>query len=329
MYLAGDLGGTKTVLALFERQGDDLSPVRESTFPSREFATFDEVLGAFFKERTEPALRSSCFGVAGTVVDGRCKMTTDPPGWVLDERALAETLSISRVKLLNDLEAMAFGMLHLRPEELIPLNPGAVTGRKGNVGVIAAGTGLGEALLYWDGQAYHPIASEGGHGDFGPRTDLEVALMRHLRAKFGFHVSYERVLSGPGFSNIYGFLRDRGEVPESPEVAEKLKTGDPNATISELGLAGSDPLCAATVDLFCDIYGAEAGNLALRAVAIGGVFLGGGIAPKVLPALRKGGFLPNFIAKGRFADFLKQIDVRVALNPAAPLLGAAHYAARL
>lgn len=327
MYLAGDIGGTKTVLALFERQGDDLIPVRESMFPSWEFSRFEQVLGAFFKERTEPALRSACFGVAGTVVDGRCQMTNLP--WVLDERALAETLSVGRVKLLNDLEAMAYGMLHLRPEELVPLNPGAVTGRKGNVGVIAAGTGLGEALLYWDGLAYHPIASEGGHGDFGPRTDLEVALMQHLRARFGFHVSYERVLSGPGFSNIYGFLRDRGEVPESPEVAEQLKTGDPNATISELGLTGADPLCAATVDLFCDIYGAEAGNLALRAVAIGGVFLGGGIAPKILPALQKGGFLSNFIAKGRFADFLKPIDIRVALNPAAPLLGAAHYAARL
>ena len=261
------------------------------------------------------------------VVDGKCQTTNLP--WVLEERALADAIKVPRVKLLNDLEAAAYGMLYLQPEEMCVLQASLAPKVTGNVAVIAAGTGLGEAMLYWDGAQYHPIASEGGHADFGPRTPLEVELLQYLTMKFGGHVSYERVLSGPGFQNIYQFLRDCGHGSESPGMAERLAVGDPNATIADLGLAGADPLCVATVELFAALYGAEAGNLALRCVATGGVFVGGGIAPKLLPALRTGTFLQTFADKGRYSKFMKKIEVSVALNPRAPLIGAAHFARRL
>jgi glucokinase len=331
MYLAGDIGGTKTVLALFEPAGDGLNLVMDAVYPSQAFATFDAILAGFLGTAgaAGSSIRAGCLGVAGAIVDGRARTTNLP--WMLDERVLSTTIGGGRIRLLNDLEAAAFGMLFLKPDELEVLQPNGTvtTAQRGNVGVIAAGTGLGEAILYWDGRHHHPIASEGGHGDFGPHTDLEIDLLRSLRDRFGGHVSYERVLSGPGIHNIYQFLRDRGDHPEPSWLAERLRTGDPNATIAELALAGDEPLCVAAVDLFCRIYGAEAGNLALRCVAIGGVYVGGGIAPKLLPILRKGDFLKGFNEKGRFTEFLRKIEVKVALNPRAPLLGAAHYATRL
>jgi glucokinase len=242
---------------------------------------------------------------------------------------LAQAIGAPRVKLLNDLEAMAYGILQLSPDELCALNPSTRPGRKGHAAVIAAGTGLGEAMLYWDGQMHHPLASEGGHADFAPRTDQEIELLRYLRAKIGGHLSYERVLSGPGFYNVYCFLRDSGYASEPPWLTEKLRAGDANRIITEVGLAGEQPLCVATLQLFSTLYGAEAGNLALKCVATGGVFVGGGIAPKILPVLRDGSFLRGFTDKGRFSELLKSIEVSVALNPAAPLIGAAHYALRL
>ncbi len=327
MFLVGDIGGTKTVLALFEMRDRRLDQVDEEVYPSQSFAEFDKILLEFLEERRTSPLQSGCFGVAGTVIDGRCHTTNLP--WDLDERVLAGQIGVPRVRLLNDLEAAAYGMLHLGPDEITVLKPGRSLKRSGNLAVIAAGTGLGEALLYWDGAHYVPIASEGGHADFGPTSPLEVELLQYLSVRFDGHVSWERVLSGPGFLNIYEFLRDRGDPPESPELAARLATGDKNATIAELGMAGTDPLCAATVTLFCSIYGSEAGNMALRCMAFGGVFVGGGIAPKLLPALRKGDFVRAFTAKGRFRDLLDTFEVSVALNPRAPLLGAAHYAARI
>jgi glucokinase len=235
------------------------------------------------------------------------------------------------VKLLNDLEALAYGSLVLAPEDLHVLHAGASPPRKGNVAVIAAGTGLGEAFLIRAGDRYHPVASEGGHADFAPRTDQEIALLRHLREKLGGRVSYERVVSGPGLVNVYEFLRESGAAPLSPGTERRLASEDPAAVISELGLPGtrSDPLCAAALDLFCSVYGAEAGNLALKCVALGGVIVGGGIAPKILPALARGPFVESFLDKGRYRGLLAGIPVRVALNDRAPLLGAAHYALAL
>jgi glucokinase len=333
MIVAGDIGGTKTVVALFEESGGTLAPVRDETFKSRENKSLEEILGKFLKGEK---LKAGCFGVAGAVIEGKAQTTNLP--WSLDEKALAAAIGAPRVKLLNDLEAAAYGMLHLRPDELVslnltPLNPAAAGGaapRKGNVAVIAAGTGLGEAMLYWDGQHHQPLASEGGHCDFAPRTDIEIDLLRYLREKFHGHVSYERILSGPGFMNVYEFLRDRGYHPETPSLRERLKTSEiPSATITQLGLTGEDALCAATNDLFCAVYGAEAGNLALKCVAVGGLYVGGGIAPKMLAAIQKGPFMEAFSDKGRFSGLMKSLPVFVAVNPRAPLIGAAHYALRL
>jgi glucokinase len=328
MILAGDIGGTKTVLALFDESGGELRLARDGTFPSQAHGSLEEILAKFLAEGEAPRLRAACFGVAGAVIEGKSKTTNLP--WQLDEVALARAAGAPRAKLLNDLEAAAYGMLHLRDDELAPLNPDAGPRRKGNVAVIAAGTGLGEAMLYWDGQKHHPLASEGGHADFAPRTDEEIELFRWLRAKFG-HVSYERILSGPGFRNVFEFLRSTGRYTESAALQEALAAGgDSNVPITRLGVSGEDALCTATVDLVCAIYGAEAGNLALKCLAVGGVFVGGGIAPKLgAVALRRGHFMDGFTGKGRFATLLKGLPVNVALNPRAPLIGAAHYAAAM
>ena len=246
---------------------------------------------------------------------------------LLDEEVLADSIGVEKATLLNDLEAAAYGTLHLSLDEKHVLNPGTSRRKRGNIAVIAAGTGLGEAILFFDGQKYQPIASEGGHSDFAPQSDVEVALHHYLREKFHGHVSYERVLSGPGFFNVYSFFRDTGHAPEPDWLAEKIRQGDSSAVVSEVGLAGQDENCVATLDLFSTIYGAEAGNLALKALAVGGVFVAGGIAPKLLPALtRNDAFLKGFFAKGRFTDLMKHLHVSVALNPRAPLIGAAHYA---
>jgi len=327
MILAGDIGGTKTVLALFEETGGGIRLLRDATYGSQEYSSFDEVLSRFLKEEAGQSLGAACFGVAGPVIEGRCQTTNLP--WLLEESALARTLKAPRVKLLNDLEAAAYGILYLQSDELSVLNPGVGPKRKGNIGVIAAGTGLGQAMLYWDGSRYHPVASEGGHADFAPRTDQEIELLKYLRVKFKGHVSYERVLSGPGLYGIYRFLRDTGDVFEPSWLKDKLKSDDPCAVVSEAALAEEDSMCVESLDLFCSIYGAEAGNLALKCMAVGGVFVGGGIAPKILPALQKGGFMRGFSDKGRYSKLMNEMKVSVSLNPRAPLLGAARFATGL
>jgi glucokinase len=324
MILAGDIGGTKTVIGLFEQAGGRLQAVREETFPSKSHASLEAILDRFLGGGSRQALRSACFGVAGPVIEGRSKTTNLP--WELDEPTLEKALQVPRVKLLNDLEAAAYGMLHLDPTDLCVLQPGLK--RQGNITVIAAGTGLGQAILYWDGAHHHPIASEGGHADFAPRTDLEVDLLNYLRREFG-HVSCERLLSGPGLFNIYRFLRDSGDATEPEWLRQRIAQGDPGAVISQIGLAGEHPLCTRALDLFCSVYGAEAGNLALKALSVGGVYIGGGIAPKILPRLQDGAFIRAFTDKGRLSDLMRSIEVKVALNPRAPLIGAAHYTLRL
>ncbi len=318
--LAGDIGGTKTVIGLFSEVGNRLHAIREETFPSQSYGSLDAILDQFLGPGSRPPLRMACFGVAGPVIDGKSKVTHLP--WMLDEHRLAEVLDIPHVKLLNDLEVTAYGMFHLEPTDLYVLQPGSLC--KGNVAVIAAGTGLGEAILYWDGARYHSMATEGGHADFAPRSDLEIELLRYLRREYG-RVSYERVLSGPGLFNIYRFLRDSGVASEPEWLRTRITEEEPGAVISAIGLTGDEPLCTQALDLFVSVYGAEAGNLALKAFAIGGVYVGGGIAPKILPALQDGTFTRAFTDKGRFADLLRSIEVKVALNLRAPLLGAAHY----
>jgi glucokinase len=324
MILAGDVGGTKTRLGVFEDGPSGLRLAEETVESSQNSPSLEAIVRRFLHARRIGEIGVACFGVAGAVVDGRCTTTNLP--WTLDERELAELIPAARVKLVNDLEAAAWGVMQLSPKELAPLQDGAR--RCGNMGLIAAGTGLGEALMVWDGSRHLVVASEGGHADFAPTSERQAELLGYLRRELG-HVSYERVVSGPGLFNIYRFLRDTDGGPEPAWLRERLESGDRSAVVTEVGLAGEDARCVEALDLFASIYGAEAGNLALKALAVGGVFVGGGIAPRMRTKLADGSFCRAFRDKGRFADLMRSIPVSVALNPRTPLLGAARVAAGL
>jgi glucokinase len=326
LILAGDIGGTKTIVALYREVSGRLEPVREETFKSQEFPQFEQILAKFLADSGQAQVKTICLGVAGPVRDGQCKTTNLP--WILDEQDLSKAFQVKTVRLLNDLEAMAYGMLFVSPSQMVVLNPGSLPKKEATIAVIAAGTGLGEAMLCWDGQAYFPVASEGGHVDFAPKTDQEIELLRFLRSEYD-HVSYERILSGPGILNIYRFLRDTGFAPESEWLREQLQQDDPSSIITQIGLTQGHELCVKALDLFISIYGAETGNLALKALALGGVYVGGGIAPKILDKLKEGAFMQAFWNKGRYTDLLKKIPVSVVLDVRAGLMGAAHYALRI
>jgi glucokinase len=326
MMLVGDVGGTKTVVALTERDGDAPRTVREATYRSRDWASLEDLV-ADFVGGSRPHLDASCFGVAGPVMDGRVRVTNLP--WVVDAERLREAAGVKRLALLNDVEATAYGMLFLGDHEFETLQRGSRPRFQGHVGVIAVGTGLGEALLAFDGAGHRPLPSEGGHADFAPRTEQEFALLRFLRAELGGRVSLERVLSGMALPDVYRFLRRESGASEPAWLAERLAAGDRSAAIAQAGLAGEDPVCAETLRLVVGVYGAEAGNLALRSVTCGGVLVGGGVAPKLLPALRSGVFMEAFLDKGRLRPFLEALEVSVALNSNTALLGCAHYALRL
>jgi len=322
MILAGDIGGTNTRLAFFTRQGEALQRVVEETFPSRDHANLETLVSRFVSShRLRP--ERACFGVAGPVQDGRCEATNLP--WVVDVRRLAAELHLDHVRLINDLEAAAHGLATLTPEDSVMLNEGKPAAT-GNMAVIAAGTGLGEAGLYWDGRQHHPFAGEGGHATFAPNTPLQIELHGYLLHELD-HVSWERVVSGPGLHNLYRFLRDTGRGEEPAWLQQELHEGDPSAAISRAALAGRSPLCMQALDLFVTLYGAEAGNLALKILATGGVFIGGGIAPKILPKLTDGTFMAAFSAKGRLQALLQDIPVRVIMNDKIGLQGAARFAA--
>jgi glucokinase len=321
--LAGDIGATKTVLAVFESEGDKVRPIIQKRFSSKSYPGLEPVIEEFLAGNPDPASRA-CFGAAGPVVEGKIETPNLP--WVIEERALCSLLEIDRVFLINDLEAAAYGLFTLTEKETLVLNKGD-TGIAGNQALIAAGTGLGEAVVFWDGRRHTPSASEGGHADFAPRTAREIDLLRYLIPRFG-HVSYERVLSGPGLVNIYQFLKDEAGFSEPGWLAERIAAEDPGAVISEVALAGEAELCVQALDLFVSVYGAEAGNLALRAKALGGVYVGGGIAPKILKKLEDGTFMRSFLDKGRYSEFVSAIPVKVVLNEQAALQGAAYYGAR-
>lgn len=352
MILAADIGGTKTTLALFEWESERVEPVDVQTFASSDYETFEEMLEEFLtppaidqdaeeldetnqedsndpanEETTNrgPAIEAACFGVAGPVIENRCRTTNLP--WSLDGPELAQRFKIPVVQLLNDLEATSYGLLLLRPDEFETLNQGTPPKTNRALGLIAAGTGLGESILFWDGQRYHPMSSEGGHADFAPNTDQEIELLRHVRTNY-LHVSYERVLSGMGLHTIYEFLRDTNK-NEPTWLSEKLKVEDPPATIAEAGLKKQADIAVQALDLFTSIYGAEAGNLALKGLTLNGVFLGGGIAPKLLSKLKDGTFMRAFAAKGRYKRLMNAIPVKVIMNEQTALLGAAAIAAQL
>ena len=318
MILAGDIGGTHTRLALFE--GDRMG--REKSYASRDYSSFEEIVREFLGDQK---VSRGCFGIAGPVRDGRCQATNLP--WIVEASVLSQNLKIPSVHLLNDLEANSYGILMLKKEELYPLHPGK-GGQKGNRALIAAGTGLGEAGIYWDGKEHRPFASEGGHTDFAPRNELECELFNHLNKKFG-HVSYERVVSGPGMHEIYKFLIETGRHPLNPVVFEEMKHRDPPIVISEFGRQNRDAACVETIDWFISLYGSEAGNLALKMLAVGGLYIGGGIAPHLIDQMKRGSFYASFIDKGRFKELLASIPIWVILNDHAALLGAAYFAKRL
>jgi glucokinase len=325
IVLAGDVGGTKTDLALFDRTPQGLALVRDDTLPSRSCESLEAAIDRFLAgAEPRPAIEAVCLGVAGPVIDGRCVATNLP--WIIDERTLAYAIPAGRVKLLNDLEVAAHGVMALPEQEIRTLQAGIP--RRGNMVLIAAGTGLGEALIVRDGDRRQVIASEGGHVDFAPRDEVEDDLLRYLRQEYG-RVSVERILAGPGFFNVYRFLRDSGWARESPEVAARLERENTGVVITEVALAGRDALCQKALEIFVSVYGAEAGNLALKAMAVGGVLVGGGIAPRILPALTNGAFVKAFRDKGRMAPLMDAMPISIALNPRAPLLGAAQVAATL
>jgi glucokinase len=327
VILAGDIGGTKTVLALYESSQGRLESVRTEVYRSGDHPGLDDILERFLGDAGAAGIEAAAFGIAGPVVAGRA-ITTNLPWPDLDAAGLAARCGTDDVLVLNDLEAAAYGMLVLPEGDLVQLNPGVEADRRANMAVVAAGTGLGEALLIWDGSRHLAVATEGGHVDFPPRSDEEIELLRFLRAEYG-RVSSERILAGPGLHNVYRFARASGGEAEPGWLAERMQREDPSAVVSAVALEKGDPTCVRALDLFVSLYGAEAGNMALKVLAVGGVFIGGGIAPKILPALQSGAFMQGFTAKGRFTDLLEGIPVRVATNPAAPLLGAAHRAAGL
>lgn len=319
MLLAGDIGATKTNLAIFV-PGKGLRPQNEATFRSTDYASLEAVVTEFLASAGASA-NTAVFGVAGPVVNGQSTATNLP--WVIREGTLREAFDWRSVKLLNDLEATAYGVPHLPAGELYTLNDASP--RSGTKVVVAPGTGLGEAILFHRDDRYEVIPSEGGHTDFGPTNLLQIELLRYLMGKFG-HVSYERVCSGMGIPNIYAYLKENGFAPESAQMAEALRqASDATPIIVQKATSGECELSAATLNVFVSILGAEAGNLALKVMATGGVYLGGGIPPRILPKLTDGTFMAAFVNKGRFADILVQIPVRVILNEKTALFGAACY----
>lgn len=321
-FLSGDIGGTKTRLAIVKVAGTKVQILNEVSYPSRDFATFEVLLADFLSGHGTPD--HAVFGIAGPV-QGRVVQTTNLP-WRIDADALKQQFDFTCCDLLNDLEATAYGLPALGVDDLFVLQQGAPN-TCGNAAVIAAGTGLGEAGLYWDGQQHQPFATEGGHASFSPDNELDMALLRHLQQKHQ-HASWERVVSGMGLLVMHEFLRLHHHVAIPQWLAEEMRNGDAAAAIANAALSGRDDICVETLDWFVRLYGAEAGNLALKVMSRGGLYIGGGIAPKILPLLQRGVFLDAFLNKGRMRSLLESMPVRVILNDKAALFGPALRAAQ-
>ncbi|MBS0649642.1 MAG: glucokinase [Verrucomicrobia bacterium] len=320
MIIAGDVGGTNVRLAFFDK-GKKRDPLFLEKYRSADFSDFSSLLRKFIETLNGKQVEAACFGVAGPVQNGRCQATNLP--WVIDASELSKELGNKKVWLINDLEANAWGVTVLNAEELLVLNGGEKL--QGNGALISAGTGLGEAGLYWNGKAHVPFACEGGHTDFAPTDEEQVDLWRYLKGKFE-HVSYERVLSGSGIFQIYQFLIDTKKEKQSASLAGVENQKEPQRIITEMALKKECPACVRTIDLFCSIYGSEAGNLALKMLSTHSMYIGGGIAPKISGILKNGRFMKAFTAKGRFLNMLSKIPVQVILNDQTALLGAAQYA---
>jgi glucokinase len=321
VILAGDVGGTHARLALMNAQGQDFSLVTEKIYASHDYSNLEDIVTEFLKEnKTKPDLAG--VGVAGPVRDGKCVATNLP--WIVDSVTLAAACGLSHVELLNDLEANAYGIATLAATDFAVLLNGT-RDAKGNAAVISAGTGLGEAGMYFDGAALLPFAGEGGHASFAPEGELQGELFEYLTRRYG-HVSCERALSGPGLVNIYDFLRDTGRGELTRSVVEQMRHGDPAAAISQAALTDECELCVEALEIFVRIYAAEAGNLALKFLATGGIYIGGGIAPKILSFLQKPIFAEAFLDKGRMKPLLEAVPVQVILNENTALRGSARAA---
>jgi glucokinase len=314
VILAGDIGGTKTNLGLFDVQQGKLTRVANKRYPSREHRGLEEIV-ADFVSVTGAKATAAGFGIAGPIVDNRVRTGNLP--WVIDGAVMAKQLGLERVRLMNDLEAAAFGVGVMGPGDLEMLHAGVTAPQAPQV-VIAAGTGLGEAILFWDGTKHIPTATEGGHADFAPHTEQQVDLWKFIKARSEF-VSAELILSGRGFKTLHEFLNPDVRHPgfDDPSV-------DPAPAITRMGLSKECPVCAAALDLFVEIYGSEAGNLVVRTVARGGVYVTGGIAVKILPLLKNGRFVAAFQHKEKMTDFLAQVPIHVVLDEECPLKGAAY-----
>ena len=318
MLVAGDIGGTKANLALFD---EDLEPKQIASFPSQEYPNLHTIIKEYLKQCGSPKVTAASFALPGPVENGICATTNLP--WVIDSKVLSTECGIPAVHLLNDLEANAYGVETLPRESLEELTPGR--GKcTGNRAVVSPGTGLGEAGIYWDGKHYHPFACEGGHTDFAPQDETQTKLFAYLKEKFG-HVSYERVLSGPGLYTVYQFFVEVMGREQTPELMEKMKVEDPGKVITHHALRGESELCSETLDLFVTILGAEVGNCGLKFMAWGGIYLGGGIPPKILPKLKEARFLEALTSKGRMSSVVKKMPVYVILDDKTALRGAAHF----
>jgi glucokinase len=324
MILAGDIGGTNARLALFNFENGEYKLGKLSIFPSQRYSGLDQIVTEFVQS-TGVNPTQACFGIAGPVTNGRVEASNLP--WTIESRRLADELKISKAVLINDLEATGWGIGALSSKDLVSLNSiiSISSNVAGNQAVIAAGTGLGEGGLYWDGRRYHVFASEGGHCDFSPQGDLQVELLRYLEGRYG-HVSWERVLSGPGLVNIFEFLRDTGRGKPPDWLEAEIVESDAPAAISQAALNRRCPVCEQALDIFVTLFGAEAGNLALKLKATGGVFLAGGIAPKILPKLTGPAFLEAFLSKGRLRHLMEIMPIQVITNDKLALLGAARCA---
>jgi glucokinase len=321
MILAGDVGGTKVDLALYDFINGKLTVTRGKIYRAKEYAGLEVIVKEFLGS---DKVTAACFGVPGPVRDGRLRLTNLP--WTLDSRELAAGLVIDHVFLINDLEANGYGIAELSDGQILTLSEGDPT-QTGNRALIAAGTGLGQCFLVWNGHYHTPYPSEGGHVDYGPRNEDEIDLLRFLKQKYNGRVSYERVISGMGLTNIYEFLREVRGVDEPAWLAQRIAAvPDPNAVITELALAAKSEICEKALDMFVSAYGAEAGNLALKVLSVGGIYIGGGIAPRIVEKLKDGTFMKAFTDKGRLSQLLINMPVRIILEPHAAQLGAAAYA---
>jgi glucokinase len=320
MILAGDVGGTKVHLALYDFIDGKLKYSRDERYAAKNYSGLEEIAKEFLGAQKVTA---ACFGVPGPVRDGRLRLTNLP--WTLDSRELSAGLGITHVFLINDLEANGYGVAELSADQIYTLSEGDAS-QMGNRALIAAGTGLGEGLLIWNGRSHTPYPSEGGHTDYAPRNEDEIDLLRFLKQKYNGRISYERVVSGPGLTNVYEFLREVRGVDEPAWLAKRMAAEDPNAVITELALAAKSEICEKALEMFASAYGAEAGNLALKLLSVGGVYIGGGIAPRILEKLKDGTFMKAFTDKGRLSQLLLNMPVRVILESRTALIGAAAYA---